>query len=77
MASALPPVTDCGCSCSSSSDTPSTDACCPIRFVGDPNEEGVVPDDPTQWVEGWQLADLVAGPVVQTWYWNPNLLAWS
>jgi hypothetical protein len=45
--------------------------------VGNPNDAGLVPDDQTLWVNYKELADLVAGPVIQTWYWNPNLLVWQ
>ena len=79
MAAALPPVTDCCCcrSSSSSSSSTGTSACCPLTGLGDPNELALIPDDPTLWIEYRQLADLVAGPVIQLWYWNPNLLVWQ
>jgi hypothetical protein len=76
MPAALPPVTDCGCSAASSSS--STAACCSTPYgIEDPNAARVVPDDVTIWSEYYQLADLIQGPVQQTWYWNPNLSVWQ
>jgi len=78
MAAALPPVTDCGCSTSSSSGGGGGSGdCCPLSGVGDPNAAGLVPPDPTVWIDYLELADLVAGPPVQTWYWNPTLAVWQ
>lgn len=76
MPAALPPVTDCGCS-SSSASSANTTACCPLTGVGDPNVAGLLPPDQTLWTEYRQLTDLVAGPVAQQWYWNPNLRTWQ
>ena len=80
MAAALPPVTDCGCSCASRSSSSScieSGACCPIAGVGDPNLTGVLPDDQTVRATYLQLVDLIAGPPVATWFWNPSLLVWQ
>lgn len=77
MPSVLPPVTDCGCTASAASSSTSSSGCCPIQGVSDPNADGIIPPDTTIWFEYRQLADLVAGPVVQIWYWNPNLAVWQ
>lgn len=76
MPSALPPVTDCGCS-SASSASASSGSCCPESGVNDPNFDGLVPANPAQRVSYLQLADLIAGPVAQVWYWNPALAVWQ
>lgn len=78
MPSALPPVTDCGCSgASSSGGGGNTTGCCALTGLNDPNADGIIPQDITVWTDYWQLADLVNGPVIQTWYWNPHLLVWQ
>ena len=78
MPSALPPVTDCGCATSVLvSPSPGTGDCCFQIGVANPNTAGVLPPDTTVWSEYRQLADLVAGPVQQLWYWNPNLAVWQ
>ena len=79
MSAALPPVSDCGCGTSAASvtPTPAPGDCCPLNGVDNPNNAGLVPPDPTLWEEYRQLADLIAGPVVQVWYWNPNLSVWQ
>jgi len=77
MAAALPPVTDCGCSSTSSSVTPTTGGCCPLAGVLDPNVGGVLPPDQTVWATYLQLVDLVNGPPIQTWFWNPEILVWQ
>lgn len=76
MPGVLPPVTDCGCT-TTSSNGGSPNGCCPSVGVEDPNTGGVVPPDITVWAEYLQLADLVNGPVLQGWRWNPNLLTWQ
>ena len=78
MAAALPPVTDCGCNSSSSSGGGGTgSACCPLAGVLDPNTAGVVPADTTVRTSYLQLVDLVNGPPIQVFYWNPNLQVWQ
>lgn len=78
MPAALPPVTDCGCSSStSSSSTPTVVGCCPLAGVDDPNLAGVVPPDTSVRATYLQLVDLINGPPIQTWFWNPSLLTWQ
>ena len=77
MPSVLPPVTDCGCAATAATTPATSTTCCPLRGVGNPNTTGLIPTDPTIWWSYWQLADLVAGPPLQTWYWNPNLATWQ
>jgi len=76
MSATLPPVTDCGCAASTAS-APSGGACCALVGLNDPNADGITPTDLAAWTDYWQVADLLAGPVVQTWYWNPNLAVWQ
>ena len=78
MAAALPPVTDCGCSSSTTSSTPtSVSTCCPLAGTEDPNLAGVVPPDTSVRATYLQLVDLINGPPIQTWWWNPTLLVWQ
>jgi hypothetical protein len=45
--------------------------------VGDPNTQGIVPPDQTKWADGVELLDIVSGPPIQNWRWNPNLKVWQ
>lgn len=78
MAAAAPPVSDCSNDCTSSSTTPTSVGLYPLHGTANPNVAGVLPPyNPELIWEYQQWLDAIAGPPIQIFYWNNDLLQWQ